>query len=53
MEGRRNRISHVLAWLERPTQDEGIHPDGGKDQSAAGRTEADRVVLHEESETKH
>jgi len=53
MEGRRNRISHVLAWLEQPTQNEGIHPDGGKDQGAAGRRETDRVVLREESETQH
>jgi CBS domain containing-hemolysin-like protein len=53
MEGRRNRISHVLAWQEPAAQDEGIHPDNGKDHGAAGRTEADHVVLHEESETQH
>jgi len=53
MEGRRNRISHVLAWQEPAAQDEGLHPDRGKDHGAAGRTEADHAVLREESETQH
>lgn len=53
MEGRRNRISHVLAWQEPAAQNEGPHPDRGKDHGAAGRTEADHAVLREESETQH
>jgi len=53
MEGRRNRISHVLAWQERAAQDEGIHPDSGKDHGAAARTETNHAVLREESETQH
>jgi len=53
MEGRRNRISHVLAWLEPAAGDDGRQPENGKDHGTAGRTEADRTVLREESETQH
>lgn len=54
MEGRRNRISHVLAWREPAPQDESSYPPGSeKDHGRTGRTESEQAALREESETQH
>jgi CBS domain containing-hemolysin-like protein len=55
MEGRRNRISHLLAWLEPRAEDESSHPSGagGRDHAPDERADADHAVLREESETEH
>ncbi|NKX54022.1 hemolysin family protein [Arthrobacter mobilis] len=50
MEGRRNRISHIIAWLEPAPQDEDSHAAGN---GKAPRADADQGGVREESETEH
>jgi CBS domain containing-hemolysin-like protein len=55
MEGRRNRISHLLAWFD-PAVHEGREPAGaghGKDNGSSLRPGNGPAELREESETQH